>query len=153
MTDADIEGYGYYNWKWGYIAPRRKMAETAVIGEYFHIYRSLYRSHMCAVDGVTHYLDCPAKCEQSVNPEDCGCKVDALATGETTWQNLFPCLINSKQTQDFFLKTMPSALLEDLVTMVATAPVLEVCIITYAFVYILIRYLIVYFTYLYINIL
>ena len=34
---------GYDKWKWGNISPRRLMVETAVMGEYFHIYRSFWR--------------------------------------------------------------------------------------------------------------
>ena len=34
---------GYSKWKWGNTAVRRLMVETAVMGEYFHIYRSFWR--------------------------------------------------------------------------------------------------------------
>ena len=46
--------------------------------------------------------------------------------GNTTWQNLFPCLLNSKANQDFFLNSMPEEMISDLVFMAATASVQEV---------------------------
>ena len=46
--------------------------------------------------------------------------------GSTTWQNLFPCLLNSQSNRDFFNATMPDEMLSDLVYMMATASVQEV---------------------------
>ena len=46
--------------------------------------------------------------------------------GNTTWQNLFPCLLNSKSNQDFFLSSMPEEMISDLIFMAATASVQEV---------------------------
>ena len=60
------------------------MVETAVIGEYFHIYRSFWRSHMCAVDGQPHYLVCPETCDADLPFEECTCQVDALVNGTFT---------------------------------------------------------------------
>lgn len=172
---------GYDRWKWGNTAVRRLMVETAVIGEYFHIYRSFWRSHMCAVDGQPHYLVCPETCDADLPFEECTCRVDALVNGtctvltgieydqisrfidtftelfcirhshmtlfaklqnktylfihflslhnfagNTTWQNLFPCLLNSESNRDFFLAVMPEEMISDLVVMTATASVQEV---------------------------
>ena len=39
VTNKEIEKLGYKTWKWGMTAPRKMMVETAVMGEYFHIYR------------------------------------------------------------------------------------------------------------------
>jgi hypothetical protein len=126
MTDAETLALGYDHWKWGNIAPRRVMVETAVMGEYFHIYRSFWRSHMCALDGQPNYLKCPDSCSDDTPYEECTCQVDALVSGETTWQNLFPCLLNSQSNRDFFNATMPEELLSDLVYMLATSSVHEV---------------------------
>ena len=46
--------------------------------------------------------------------------------GNTTWQNLFPCLLNTQVNRDYFTKVMPEELLSDLVYMIATASVQEV---------------------------
>lgn len=81
MTDAETAAIGFEHWKWGNIAPRRLMVETAVMGEYFHIYRSFWRSHMCAVDGKPNYLKCPDSCADDVPYEECTCQVDALVSG------------------------------------------------------------------------
>lgn len=51
-------------------------------------------------------------------------------TGNTTWQNLFPCLLNTELNRDYFTAVMPEELISDLVYMVATASVQEVS--TYA---------------------
>ena len=81
MTDDDTLALGYEHWKWGNIAPRRVMVETAVMGEYFHIYRSFWRSHMCAVDGLPHYLKCADNCTDDTPYTQCTCQVDALVSG------------------------------------------------------------------------
>jgi hypothetical protein len=52
-------------------------------------------------------------------------------TGNTTWQNLFPCLLNTELNRDYFTAVMPEELISDLVYMVATASVQEVS--TYAY--------------------
>ena len=48
VTNKEVQALGYRTWKWGMNAPRKAMVETAIMGEYFHIYRSFWRSHMCA---------------------------------------------------------------------------------------------------------
>ena len=47
---------------------------------------------------------------------DCGCKVTALVTGETTWQNLIPCVLGSEITRGHFNVSFPEELLRDLVS-------------------------------------
>ena len=39
VTNKEIQALGYKTWKWGMTAPRKMMVETAIMGEYFHIYR------------------------------------------------------------------------------------------------------------------
>ena len=39
MSNDDIRDLGFNHWKWGNHAPRKLMVETAIVGEYFHIYR------------------------------------------------------------------------------------------------------------------
>jgi len=129
LTTAQIEATGLsadtFLKKWGSTGQRRIMFEKAVMGEYFHIYRSFYRSHMCAVDNVPNYLECPEYCSPETPFEECTCTVRKLVTGETTWQNLFPCVLNSAENRDFFNRTMPQELLKDMVTFLATSPVQE----------------------------
>ena len=75
MTDAEILEAGYKKWKWGNTGVGQLMLETAIMGEYFHIYRSFWRSHMCAVDGKPQFLTCPESCGPEVPFEECICKV------------------------------------------------------------------------------
>jgi hypothetical protein len=125
QTKAEMEESGLIKWKWGQTAPRQLMIDKAIMGEYFHIYRSLWRSHMCAVDGRFQYLVCPETCDNFMNYEDCSCQVEALVSGRTTWQNLFPCVLNSEENQRDFMAAMPEEMLSDMVTMIATSSVIE----------------------------
>ena len=54
MTNDEIAAVGYKKWKWGNTEVANYMLDTAIMGEYFHIYRSFWRSHMCAIDGRYH---------------------------------------------------------------------------------------------------
>lgn len=125
VTDADIASFGLKKWRWGYNKPRKTMLETAIVGEYFHIYRSFWRSHMCAVDGTPKLLVCPDSCDYDTPFEECTCQVDALVNGETTWENLFPCVLNSEDNRGDFLASFPEEMLSDMVYMLATASVKE----------------------------
>lgn len=112
--------------KWGSTNQRRNMIEKAIMGEYFHIYRSMWRSHMCAIDNTPALLECPDDCDPDNTPfEQCTCSVNALTNGSTTWQNLFPCVLNSESNRYYFNSTMPQELLKDLTYFLATSSVLE----------------------------
>lgn len=130
LTIDEVAAMGYdtnlfFN-KWGYTAQRRLMFETAIMGEYFHIYRSFWRSHVCAVDNSYALLECPDECDPDKTPfEECTCSVPKLVSGETSWQNMYPCLLNSESNQLVFNATMPDEMLKDLVYMIATSSVLE----------------------------
>ena len=101
------------------------MFENAVMGEYYHLYRMLWRSHLCAADQTPGLLECPDYCDPLDTPfSNCTCAVNKLFTGETTWQNVFPCIIGSGN-QPTFNATWPQEMLEDMVKLVATSSVLE----------------------------
>ena len=76
-------------------------------------------------DGTPGLLVCPDTCSQDTPFEDCACEVKGLLSGETPWRNILPCMLNSAENRDFFERTMPEELLEDLAVMMSTAPVLE----------------------------
>ena len=80
---------------------------------------------MCAADGTPGLLECPEQCSEDTPFEECTCEVKGLMAGTTTWQNILPCLLNSAENREFFQRTMPDELLEDLTTMIATSSVLE----------------------------
>ena len=65
MTAEQVAAYGFdsSNWGYGLKAPRRGMFEKSIMGEYFHIFRAFWRSHMCAVDGTPGLLECPDTCD------------------------------------------------------------------------------------------
>lgn len=128
VTEEEIEAAGlnpqkFFN-KWGTSGQRMLMLDTAVLGEYFHIYRSLWRSHTCAADKMSGYLVCPESCSLDTPFEECSCKVDALVNGDTTTDNLLGCVLN-EDNQVFFKAAFPDEFIDDLVTMAATASVLE----------------------------
>lgn len=130
LSEDEVEAVGldsrqFMN-KWGKTSQRRTMFNKAVMGEYFHIYRSFWRSHMCAVDNTPALLECPEECDVENTPfEECTCSVNKLTNAETNWENLFPCVLNSADNREFFNKTMPSEMLEDMTTFLATSSVLE----------------------------
>ena len=124
MTEDEITGYGYSvkTWEWGLTgSPRRKMVEKSVMGEYFHIYRSLWRSHMCSRNQTAQLLQCPESCEVG---SDCKCTVTALETGETDWTDVYDCVL-SDRNRELFDAVFPEDFNKELVTMIATTSVKE----------------------------
>lgn len=126
MTPDDIMSHGFSmdEWVWGTIAPRRNMLEKMVMGEYFHVYKSLWRSHMCAKDGTPNLLVCPESCDDSVSPTECKCQVESLVNGTTTWENIYECVL-SGHSQSVFEKFFPTEFIEDMVLLLATMPSIE----------------------------
>ena len=100
--------------------------DSLIMGKYSQIYKSFWRSHMCAADGSPALLKCPDMCAADVAFEDCACKVDALVEGDMDWRNLMPCMLNKEDNQAAFEYMMPVQLGIDLVTMMASASVKEV---------------------------
>jgi hypothetical protein len=129
MTVEEIEAAGYqegkFKKKWGETAQRRNMFDKAIAGEFFHIYRSLWRSHMCAVDNSPQLLHCPETCDETVPFEECKCEIPSLNSGETSWENVFGCMVNSEENNLYFKSTMPEELLKDIVFMFANTHVKE----------------------------
>lgn len=126
MTAEEVKALGFEpsHWEYGYEAPRRKMLERNFVGEYFHIYRSLWRSHMCSRDATPNLLKCPESCSDDMSVEECQCKVDGLDDGTTDWENVYYCVL-AGQNQEQFNKLMPKQLIIDMVTLVSTASVVE----------------------------
>lgn len=110
---------------WGYTAQRKLMLDKFIMNEYYRIYRGLWRSHMCAVDNSITLLQCPESCSEETAFEDCTCSVPKLESGETTWQNLLPCVVFSATNQEYFNKTMSEEFMEDLIKTIASSPVKE----------------------------
>eukprot|EP01034_Spumella_vulgaris_P025774 gene25774-32265_t len=130
LTETEVSAHGYtleqFSNKWGETGQRRAMFDKAIMGEWFHIYRGLWRSHMCAVDGASALMECPESCDSSsVDFEDCTCAVNKLGSGETTWQNMYPCLLNSEENRDYFSAAFSEEFLEETTKLVATSSVKE----------------------------
>ena len=126
MTPDEIMSHGYTmdSWEWGTSAPRRKMLESMVMGEYFHVYKSLWRSHMCSRDGTPNLLVCPESCEQSQSPSECKCQVESLVDGTTDWGNIYECILSGK-SQQTFNKFFPEEFIIDMVYMLSTMTSIE----------------------------
>lgn len=126
MTEDEINATGidldtFYE-TWGKKGQRRVMFDEIVMGDYDHIYRSLYRSHICAADNTPTLLQCPTSCDSE---SECTCRVDKLTNGETTWDNIFPCVLTGKSNQNLFLNTMSEDFLKDMITFISTSSVKE----------------------------
>jgi hypothetical protein len=129
MTDEEIEAAGYsanqFKNKWGETGQRGNMFKQAIMGEYFHIYRGLWRSHMCALDNQMQVLKCPETCSQDTPFEECQCTVPDYTSKKLDWMTIFPCILNSEDNRNYFKATMPPEMLEDITEMMVTASVLE----------------------------
>lgn len=101
---------------------RGVMFEKSVMGEYFRIYRAFWRSHMCSVGSIPALLECPEYCDPDTPFDDCRCTVPMLESGEISWEDIYGCVLNS-QKQAMFNAVMPTELLEDMVTFLATASI------------------------------
>jgi hypothetical protein len=107
--------------RWGETAQRLQMFKTAIVGEYFHIYRSLWRSHLCAADNSPALLECPESCDHlSQTAEECACEITQLKDGRTTWENIWPCLVPNGDNEGFFQGFYTEEMRKDLVYMVST---------------------------------
>jgi len=91
--------------------------------EYFHIYRTLYRSQTCAVDGMAKALECPGSCPKG--SIDCKCKCKGVDSEDFDWQNLEPCLYMQDKTQWISQTALSEDFRKDLVTTFCSAGVLE----------------------------
>jgi hypothetical protein len=102
------------------------MFNKAIVGEYFHIYRGFWRSHMCAVDGQPYALVCPDSCDPDTTAfADCTCTVPGIEDGSMDWTNLLPCLLNSDSNIEYFNLTFSTKFMEELTYTIATSSVKE----------------------------
>jgi hypothetical protein len=126
MSDDDIARAGLdpSQWKWGNTAPRMAMFKQEIMGEYFHIYRSLWRSHMCSRDNTPQLLRCPESCDESATTSSCKCQVESLVNGDTDYENVYYC-IASDHVRSGFAHVFPKEFIEDLVTTISTTSLYE----------------------------
>ena len=94
--------------------------------EYFHIYRTLWRSQTCAADGQPLALECPTHCDPSVPAEECKCQCRGVSDPATfDWQNIEPCLYMQNKTRWIAQTALPEETRRDLVTTFCSASVKE----------------------------
>jgi hypothetical protein len=126
-TTDELLDLGYdpeRGWQFGLTRPIQKMLEREIFGEYFHIYRTLWRSHMCAEDNRPNLLVCPEECSLDTDVEDCACAVSDLTDGSDNWENVYPCILNGKN-QEMFANLLPEEMIKDMVYMIGTSTVRE----------------------------
>jgi hypothetical protein len=129
VTIDELDSVGYasqaFYKTWGYSNQRWKMFQKFIISKYFHFYRAFWRSHMCSLEQTPQLLVCPESCSSDTPFEECTCSVPKLLNNETTWQNIFPCVIISDPDRELFQDFFPDNALKELTYILTTAPVLE----------------------------
>jgi hypothetical protein len=133
VNDKIIEKTGSgYGWKDTTEFTLEAMVQKYVHMEYFHIYRTLYRSQTCALDGLPGALTCPESCndEDEVQNSDCVCTCkgidsDGTVTDEFDWKNLEPCIHGSGTSEILMSNTLSESVRKELVTSICTSGVKE----------------------------
>lgn len=126
MTTEEIVSLGYdpKDWDYGLTATRKTILEDEVMSEYYHSYRSLWRSHMCSRDNTPNLLECPESCDDDQSASKCKCQVTSLVDGTTDWENVEYCVLSDKNRY-LFSKVFGDEFTEDLVRFVATTSIIE----------------------------
>lgn len=93
--------------------------------EYFHIYRTLYRSQTCAADGLAKALECPESCPIGASAADCKCKCKGVDSEDFDWKNLEPCFYMQDKTKWIAEAALSEEFRKDLVTTFCSAGVIE----------------------------
>lgn len=93
--------------------------------EYFHIYRTLWRSQTCAVDGQPLALQCPESCDLSTPQLECKCTCKGVENDDFDWENIEPCMYMQNKTKWITQSALPREFRKDLVTTFCSAGVIE----------------------------
>jgi hypothetical protein len=106
------------------------MVQKYVHLEYFHVYRSLYRSQTCALDGMAGGLQCPESCGLDTPQSECTCTCKGIDTDGTVtdafdWKNFEPCLYGSGTSKTLLQTTLSESVRKELVTTMCTSGVKE----------------------------
>lgn len=103
----------------------KEFVEDSFHLEYFHIYRTLWRSQTCAVDGKPVALQCPESCDLSTPQSDCKCKCTGVDSADFDWENLEPCMYVQNKTEWITKVALPVEFRKALVTTFCSAGVVE----------------------------
>lgn len=108
---------------------KKMMVEKYFHLEYFHIYRTLYRSQTCALDGKAEALQCPESCDEDTPESECVCTCAGIdkSTGNADfdWENLEPCLYASDTSKTIFQNVFSEEFRKDAITMFCSTGVKE----------------------------
>eukprot|EP00595_Chromulina_sp_UTEXLB2642_P002508 CAMPEP_0196765442 /NCGR_PEP_ID=MMETSP1095-20130614/8865_1 /TAXON_ID=96789 ORGANISM="Chromulina nebulosa, Strain UTEXLB2642" /NCGR_SAMPLE_ID=MMETSP1095 /ASSEMBLY_ACC=CAM_ASM_000446 /LENGTH=510 /DNA_ID=CAMNT_0042123479 /DNA_START=713 /DNA_END=2245 /DNA_ORIENTATION=+ len=125
MTQEEVKELGLeQGWQWGYTAPRMAIFRQEIMGEYFHIYRSLWRSHMCARDNTPQLLECPEYCDVDTPMSECKCSIAKYETGETDWEDVYYCVLSTR-VRNTFLKLFGEDFVVELIDTISNTSIKE----------------------------
>jgi len=117
------------HWKASTKFNKKMMVEKYLHLEYFHIYRTLYRSQTCALDGVAGALSCPESCDEDTPDSECVCTCAGIDKSNDNanfdWKNLETCMYSSDSAQTIFQTVFSEEFRKDAITMFCSAGVKE----------------------------
>ncbi len=94
-----------------------------ILGEYFHFYRMLYRSHTCS--SIFQMLQCDEDCEPE-NERECTCSLKGMSQGLYTYEDVLPCIISDTNKAYYvFTELWPKQMQKDFIHMVSEYPIRE----------------------------
>lgn len=98
--------------------------------EYFHIYRMLWRSHTCALDGQSEILQCPKSCDKNTPESECICTcqgIDPVTRDDSKfdWENVEPCMYVSDEDKLIAQTIMPESFRKTMITNICSTGVKE----------------------------
>jgi len=117
-----------YGWNDDSVFSKKDLVREKIHLEYFHIYRSLYRSQICALDGLPGALSCPESCDPDAPDDECLCLckgIDKKNNTDFDWKNVEPCLYASDSTRDMFTAVVSEEMRKGLITSMCSAGVKE----------------------------
>ena len=96
--------------------------KDVIIGEYFHFYRMLYRSHTCS--NYFQMLQCDMNCKEG--DSECTCSLKGLSQGKYTYADVAPCIVSTTNSAYYVITELwPKEMLQDFINMVSDYPVYE----------------------------
>lgn len=120
VDDADMGDYTVYS--------KSELFQEKIHLEYFHMYRMLWRSQTCALDGQPLQLQCPDSCDFETPSDECTCTCAGMSGDDwdsDAWLNVQPCMYASNTTQVLMEAILSEDLRKDFVTQLCSTSVQE----------------------------
>lgn len=124
MEEVTRLGIDITAWTYGFKSPRLQVFQENILGEYFHFYRGLWRSHICSRDRSKQLLQCPESCSQSMSLDECKCSIPSLTDDYHDIENVFYCIVDSN-ARDMFTTLFSREFITDLVLTISTTSLYE----------------------------